>query len=195
MRTRLERWHSKVAAFASKLASSQFGLRANLVADQFESGLHFLRSEDGEVQNIRGVHDLFKPQGRERAMKKALLLPALVLLLASTRVWGKKNPPRPFLLRDVVILNGAQVPAGTYELTWETHGSTARATLRKDGQFVATAPGAWVKNGVKYTEDEALLRVNSDGTKSLIEIRIAGAPRAIVFNDTDVTVHYSAKQP
>jgi hypothetical protein len=68
-------------------------------------------------------------------------------------------------------------------------------TLRKDGQFVATAPGAWVKNGVKYTEDQALLRMNSDGTKSLIEIRIAGAARAIVFANTDVTVHYSAMKP
>lgn len=128
-------------------------------------------------------------------MKKVLLLPVLILLLANTPVWAKKNPPRPFRLRDEVILNGAQVPAGTYELTWETHSSTARVTLWKDGEFVATAPGAWVKNGVKYTEDQALLRVNSDGTKSLIEIRIAGAARTIVFANTEVTVHYSAMQP
>lgn len=126
---------------------------------------------------------------------KAAALATLILLAASLPLPARKNPSRPFLLRDVVILNGAQVPAGTYELTWETHGSTARVTLRKDGQFVATAPGAWVKNGVKYLEDEALLRVNSDGTKSLIEIRIAGAPRAIVITPhTDVTVHYTAMQ-
>jgi hypothetical protein len=131
----------------------------------------------------------------ERTMKKALLLSALILPLASTPVWAKKNPPLPFMLRDVVILNGAQVPAGTYELSWETHGSTVRVTLSKDGQFVATAPGVWVKNGVKYTEDAALFRVNSDGTKSLIEIRIAGAARSIVIAHNDVTVHYSAMKP
>jgi hypothetical protein len=125
---------------------------------------------------------------------KVAVLTISMLLAASLPALARKNPPRPFRLRDVVILNGAQVPAGTYELTWETHGSTVRATLTKDGQFVATAQGAWVKNGVKYAEDEALLRVNSDGTRSLIEIRIAGAPRAIVFNNTDGTVHYSAKQ-
>lgn len=131
----------------------------------------------------------------ERAMKRALLLPVLFLLLVNTPAWAKKNPPRPFRLRDAVILNGAQVPPGTYELTWETHSSAARVTLWKDGQFVATAPGAWVKNGVKYSEDEALLRVNSDGTKSLIEIRIAGAARAIVFDQPEVAIGYSAKQP
>jgi hypothetical protein len=125
-------------------------------------------------------------------MKKALLPPVLILLLTSTPVWAKKNPPRPFLLRDMVILNGAQVPAGTYELNCETHGSTARVTLWKDGQFVATAQGVSVKNGVRYTEDAALLRVNSDGTRSLIEIRIGGSARAIVFDHIDVMVHYSA---
>jgi hypothetical protein len=129
------------------------------------------------------------------AMKKALLPPALILFLAMSPVWAKKIPPRPFQLRDTVLLNGAEIPPGTYELTWESHGSTARVTLRKNGQFVATAPAVWAKNGVKYGEDEALLRVNSDGSKSLIEIRIAGTPRAIVFANTDSTVHYSAMKP
>jgi hypothetical protein len=119
-------------------------------------------------------------------------LTVLVLLAASFQIAAKEIPPRAFQLRDVVILNGAQVPAGTYELTWETHGSSVRVTLSKDGQFVATAPGIWAKNGVKNTEDEALLLVNSDGTKSLIEVRIKGAARSIVFAHTHLTVHYSA---
>ena len=123
-------------------------------------------------------------------MRKVIL--QIVLLFASGPVWAKKNPPRLFSLPFVVILNGAQIPAGTYELTWETHGSAARATLWKGGQFVATAPGAWVKNGVRYTEDAALLLVNSEGSKSLAEIRIAGAAGAIVFDETGNTVHYSA---
>ena len=123
-------------------------------------------------------------------MRKVIAL--VVLLLASSPVWAKKNPPRPFSLPFVVTLNGAQVPAGTYELTWETNGSAARATLWKDGRFVATAPGAWVKSGVRYSEDAALLRVDSEGSKSLVEIRIAGATGAIVFDPTGNTVHYSA---
>jgi hypothetical protein len=123
-------------------------------------------------------------------MRKVRLL--IVLLLASSPVWGKRNPPRPFSLPFVVNLNGAQVPAGTYELTWETQGSAARATLWKDGRFVATAPGAWVKSGFRYSEDAALLRVNPEGSKSLVEIRIAGTARAIVFDPAGNTVHYSA---
>jgi hypothetical protein len=125
-------------------------------------------------------------------MKKAILLPVLILLFSNNPISAKKNPPRPFLLQDVVVLNGAQVPAGVYELTWESRGSTARVTLSKEGKFVATAQGVWVKSGVKYKEDAVLLRVNSDGTKSLIEIRIAGGARSIVFEHTDAPVHYTS---
>ena len=125
-------------------------------------------------------------------MKKVVLPIALVLLIATSPAWGKKNPPHPFSLPFVVNLNGARVPAGNYELTWETQGSAARATLWKDGRFVATAPGAWVKTVVKYSEDEALIRLNSEGSRSLVEIRIAGTARAIVFDSAGSTVHYSA---
>ena len=92
----------------------------------------------------------------------------------------------------MVTLNGAQVPAGNYELTLETQGSAVRVTLLKDGEFVATAPGVWVKTGIKYSEDEALCRVNPEGSRSLIELRFAGGAKAIVFDDTNAMVHYSA---
>ena len=125
-------------------------------------------------------------------MKKVLLLPTLMLLLGGTPAWAKKNPPRPFMLDEVVLMNGAEVPAGTYQLAMETKGSTVHVTLWKDGQGIATAPGVWAKNGVKYKEDQALLFVNSDGTKSLIEIRIAGTAKSIVLVHPEVTVHYTA---
>jgi hypothetical protein len=182
-----------MAEFSANLAANQFGLCANLVGSQFESGLDPVDRENriiGTGCPRRRRHQLPKHEG---AMKiKVAVLSALILLAATFPVLAKKNPPRPFFLRDAVTLNGAQVPAGIYELTWETHGSTARVSLSKNGQFVATAPAVWSKNGLKYAEDQALLRVNSDGTRSLIEIRIAGEARAIVFADADAPVHYSA---
>jgi hypothetical protein len=118
----------------------------------------------------------------------------VILLVAASPVWAKKNPPHTLMLPLVVLPNGAQVPAGTYELTCESQGSAVRVTLWKDGQFVATAPGDWVKNGIKYAEDQALVRVNSEGSKSLIEIRIAGTARSIVFHRTDEKIQYHAMQ-
>jgi|SRR5271165_2695672 len=123
---------------------------------------------------------------------KIAMCVSLFLLVISIPVMAKKIPPRPFQLQEMVTLNGAQVPAGIYELSWETERSTVRVTLRKGGEVVAAAPGVLVKNGARYSEDAALLRVNTDGTRSLIEIRIAGASRAIVFTESDVPVHYTA---
>jgi hypothetical protein len=194
--TRFHDFQNEGFLIASKLVCDQFGLRTKLVANQFESGLDFADKENRVIkQGCRGRRSCRGPESSGEMKIKAAALATSILLAASFSFAAKKKPPRPFQLRDVVILNGAQVPAGIYELTWETHGSSARVTLWQDGKFVATAQGASVKNGVKFTEDEALLRVNSDGTKSLIEIRIAGAARAIVFNQTDAPVHYSAMKP
>jgi len=117
---------------------------------------------------------------------------SLFLLAIGIPVMAKKTSPRPFQLQEMVTLNGAQLPAGIYELSWEAERSTVRVTLRKGGEVVAAAPGILVKNGARYLQDAALLRVNSDGTRSLIEIRIAGDSKAIVFTESDVPAHLTA---
>jgi hypothetical protein len=181
------------AALTSKLDANQFGSPAILDASQFESSLDFA---DRQNRNNRlGLHGRkygLEPEPSVQMKFGAATLTTLILLAASMPALAKKNPPRPFQLRQEVVLNGAQVPAGTYELSWETQGSKVQVTLRKEGKFVAIADGALVKSGRKYNEDEALLRVNSDGSKSLIEIRIAGADKAIVLNSAGTIVRYTA---
>jgi hypothetical protein len=111
-----------------------------------------------------------------------------ILLLVSFSAYAKTSR-RPFFLQTTVTMNGAEVPAGVYELSWESQNSIVRVTLWKDGQFFATAQGAWVKNGVTYPSDAALLRVNSDGSRSLMEIRLAGEKKSIVLdNNIESTV-------
>jgi len=105
----------------------------------------------------------------------------VILLLISFSAYAKTSR-RPFFLRTTVTMNGAEVPAGVYELSWESQNSIVRVTLWKDGQFFATAQGAWVKNGVQYPSDAALLRVNSDGSRTLMEIRLAGEKKSIVLD-------------
>ena len=91
-------------------------------------------------------------------------------------------------------MNGAEIPAGIYELSWESQNSKVRVTLWKEGQFFATAQGTWVKNGVQYPRDAALLRVNSDGSRSLVEIRLAGQKKSIVIdNNIESTVQVGSR--
>src|SRR5579863_5032771 len=84
---------------------------------------------------------------RREMNTKVVALAILLLLGASVPAQAKKVPPRPFFLRTPVTLNGAEIQEGLYELTLESGDSVVRVTLWRDGQFVATAPGIWVKNG------------------------------------------------
>jgi hypothetical protein len=115
----------------------------------------------------------------------------VVLLIASLPAYAGNS--RPFFLRSSVTVNGAVVPAGVYQLSWESRSSTVRVTLSKDGRFIATAKGAWVKHGIKYTGDAALVQVNPDGSRSLVEIRMAGTKRTIVLSDSDPILRLSAR--
>jgi hypothetical protein len=116
-------------------------------------------------------------------VKSRYVVQTIVILLLVSFAADAKNSRHPFFLRTTVTMNGAEVPACNYELSWESQNSKVRVTLWKDGQFFATAQGAWVKNGVQYPSDAALLRVNSDGSRSLMEIRLAGEKKSIVLDN------------
>jgi hypothetical protein len=127
-------------------------------------------------------------------MKFRFVLQTIVILLLVSFPAGA-NTLRPFYLQTAVTMNGAEVPAGNYDLSWESQNSKVRVTLWKDGRFFATAQGTWVKNGVKYTGDAALLRVNSDGSRSLMEIRLAGEKKTIVLGGTvETAIQLGAKR-
>ena len=124
---------------------------------------------------------------------KPIVYTIAILLLVSFSAHAN-NYRRPFFLQTTVTMNGAEVPAGNYELSWESQNSKVRVTLWKEGQFFATAQGNWVKNGVNYTGDAALLRVNSDGSRSLVEIRLAGQKKSIVIdNNIESTVQVGSR--
>jgi hypothetical protein len=125
-------------------------------------------------------------------MKFKIVVHAIVILLLVSSTTRAKTS-HPFFLNTAITMNGAEVPPGVYDLSWESHNATVRVILSKDGRFFATAHGTWVKHGVKYAGDAALLRVNSDGSRSLVEIRLAGINKTIVLETVNPTVQVGAK--
>ena len=125
-------------------------------------------------------------------MRFKIVVQAIVIVLLITFPAHAKTS-RPFFLRTAVTMNGAEVPSGIYDLSWESHNAIVSVTLSKDGRFFATAHGTWVKHGVKYAGDAALLRVNSDGSRSLVEIRLAGIKKTIVLQNVDPIVQVGAR--
>ncbi len=94
---------------------------------------------------------------------------------------AKKSPLRPFYMPNSVTMDGAEIPQGMYQITVETQQSGVTVELWRDGRFIATARGTWVKSGMRFKENTILLLVNPDGSRSLIELRLAGAAKSIVL--------------
>ena len=124
---------------------------------------------------------------------KLVFFSALIVLTASLPASARKDTPRPFFLETSITMNGAQIPEGMYELSVEPSGSGVEVTLLREGQFYASARGAWVKSGVKFRDNAVLLRVNSDGTRSLVEIRLAGTAKSIVLTNPEPIIRISSK--
>jgi hypothetical protein len=116
------------------------------------------------------------------------------IAVAGTSVASAKRVPLlPMFLKDPIMINGAEVPSGSYLLSVESQGPTVQVTVWRNDQFVAAARGAWVKSGIRFAEDALVVRVNPDGTRSLIEIRLGGTEKAIVLQDPETAMKLSAK--
>jgi hypothetical protein len=122
-------------------------------------------------------------------MKFRSVVLAAMILIAGLPAYAKMNPPRHLFLDRDITVNGVNVPRGMYALSLETHGVSVHAALWKDGLFIASARGTWVRHGIKYTQDAVLLQVNSDGTRSLLEIRLAGSAKTIVLDNESPVLH------
>jgi hypothetical protein len=122
-------------------------------------------------------------------MKFRSVVLAALILVASLAASAKMNPPRHLFLDRDITVNGVNVPRGLYALSLETHGVSVHAALWRDGRFIVSAHGTWVRHGVKYREDAVLLQVNSDGTRSLLEIRLAGSAKTIVLDNENPVLH------
>ena len=112
---------------------------------------------------------------------------ALALLTVNASAHPRKGHMLYFSLP--ILVNGVQVPAGIYSVSLETQDSVAMVTISKDGKFVAGAKGNWVKQGETFSDNAVLLRVNSDGSRSLVELRLSGTKETIVFSDPIVNVN------
>jgi hypothetical protein len=110
--------------------------------------------------------------------KQATLIGAILLIAALT---GSAKNARTLTLRTPVTLQGTEINAGQYEVSWVSHSPTATITFTQNNTTVATAEGKWVDGEVKYPTDAVLYTNNADGSHTLMEIRLGGTNRALVF--------------
>ena len=86
-------------------------------------------------------------------------------------------------LTQAVQLNGTEIKAGDYKVTWEGTGSDVNVSILKGRDVVAKAPGQMKELGSKFGSDAAVVQKRDGGTSVLTGLRFGGKAYAIEFAD------------
>jgi hypothetical protein len=103
-------------------------------------------------------------------ISKGLLL-GLALLLATSVFAANKGTLQ---VSDPVTVNGRQIDPGEYTVKWEGNGPSVELNILRGKNVVATVPARMIDLDRAPSRDSAVTVVNSDGHKSLNEIRFSG---------------------
>ena len=85
------------------------------------------------------------------------------------------------VLRPGLSLNRTAMPAGNYNIVWESYVTRAKVKFMQHDAFVASAEAKWVKSDVTYDNNAIVFKINDDGSRTLLQILFAGMDRALVF--------------
>ena len=110
-------------------------------------------------------------------ISKTMML-SLALLLATSAFAGDTHKGSVQFFNDVQ-LNGKQLPAGEYQVKWEGSGSNVEMSILRNNKVLATTPAQLVELNEKPSANAALINNNTDGTRSISQIRFAGKKQAL----------------
>ena len=112
---------------------------------------------------------------------KGLLL-GLALLLATSAFAANKGSLK---VSDPVTVNGKQLAAGEYKVSWEGNGPSVELHIMQGKNVVATVPAKVVDLPRPASDDGAVVNTSGDGSRSLSQIRFSGKKYALaVGGDT-----------
>ena len=112
-------------------------------------------------------------------ISKGLLL-GLALLLATSGFAA--NNKGSLQVDNPVTVNGKSLAAGEYTVKWEGAGPNVELNIMKGKNVVATVPAHMLDLEQSPSRDSIVTNTNSDGHKSLSEIRFSGKKYAFAVN-------------
>lgn len=104
------------------------------------------------------------------------------VLGAGVRAYAKNA--RTLHVSSDALLNGKQLKEGEYKVQWETHSPSVTVTFLKGKHEMLTANGRWEDRDMVAPGDTIVYDTNSDGSMKVLEIRLAGSRKAIVFGES-----------
>ena len=111
-------------------------------------------------------------------ISKGLLL-GLALLLATSGFAANKGSLQ---VDNPVTVNGKPLAAGEYTVKWDGSGPDVQLNIMRGKSVVATVPARMLDREQAPGRDSVVTSVNSDGHKSLNEIRFSGKKYSFAVN-------------
>jgi len=105
----------------------------------------------------------------------------VIVLVAGSSLYAKDS--QTMTLRSPAMLGSTKFDPGSYKVTWQAGASDSEVTFKQGKKVVATAQGKWVKRDAKYSNGGVVYSSNPDGSRSILEIRVAGSDEVLVFGD------------
>jgi len=112
-------------------------------------------------------------------VSKSLVL-GLTLLLASGAFAATKANLQ---LADAVTVNGTQLKAGDYKLTWEGSGPNVELSITQGNNVVAKVPAHLVELQKAAPQSAAITQKNNSGPNSLTAVRFQGKKIALELGE------------
>jgi hypothetical protein len=112
-------------------------------------------------------------------VSKSLFL-GLALLLAVSAFAANKGSLQ---LSEAVTVSGTQLAPGEYKVQWDGTGSNVELSIIQGKKIVAKVPAHMVDLNEPSRSDAAVVNKNSDGSKSLSEVRLSGKKFAFAVGE------------
>jgi hypothetical protein len=77
-------------------------------------------------------------------------------------------------VKSPVMVGETQLPAGDYTVQWEGTGPDLELTIKRGRKVKATVPARLVPENSAFDQNATIIRVESDGSRKLIAIRLSG---------------------
>jgi hypothetical protein len=109
------------------------------------------------------------------------LVPVVALCLATGAVGASSRQSAKVELPEATSLNGTQLSAGTYTLSWTGEGPEVAVTIKKGGKVVAETRGKFVDIGRKAEDDAVVVKRDAGGGTILTKVQFGGRKSVLVF--------------
>lgn len=105
----------------------------------------------------------------------------LAALLTASAFAGSETHKASMELFDAAQVNGSQLAAGQYQVQWEGAGPNVELSIKQGKKVLAKTPARLLTLNDKAGNDAVVTNQNTDGRKSVSEIRFAGKKFALAL--------------